>query len=82
MALQMSIQQDTPSTTAGGSSSTSAAPAPAPAAPGAPQFADPDFVMGLLGSLEGVDPNDPTIRATLEQVRREERMYVSVCAGC
>lgn len=74
MALQMSLQQDTPS--AGGGGGTSAAPAPASssttAAPAsAPQFADPDFVMGLLGSLEGVDPNDPTIRATLEQVTCE-----------
>ena len=61
MALQMSLQEED-----GGF--TTAAPGPASAAPGAPQFADPDFVMGLLGSLEGVDPNDPAIRATLEQV--------------
>ena len=41
--------------------------APGEGAPGeAAQFQDPQFVNQLLGSLPGVDPNDPAIRAALQ----------------
>lgn len=70
MALQMSLQESQGSAPAPAPASAPA-PAPAPssaAAPAPPQFADPDFVRNLLGSLEGVDVNDPNLLATLEQL--------------
>jgi len=52
MALQMSMQVD------GGGDTASAQPPQ--------QFQDPQFVNQLLGSLPGVNPNDPAIRSALE----------------
>lgn len=37
---------------------------------GSQQFQDPQFVNQLLGSLPGVDPNDPSIKDALEQLNK------------
>lgn len=55
MALAMSMQAE------GGNDDDAAASAPSSA-----QFQDPSFVNQLLGSMPGVDPNDPAIKAALE----------------
>jgi 26S proteasome regulatory subunit N10 len=34
------------------------------------QFQDPQFVNQLLGSLPGVDPNDPSIKSALENLEK------------
>lgn len=52
MALQMSMQADE-----GGNTASAQPPQ---------QFQDPQFVNQLLGSLPGVNPNDPAIRSALE----------------
>jgi len=52
MALQMSMQVDE------GGNTANAQPTQ--------QFQDPQFVNQLLGSLPGVNPNDPAIRSALE----------------
>lgn len=57
MALAMSMQAD------GGNDDAAAAAAPASSTA---QFQDPSFVNQLLGSMPGVDPNDPAIKAALE----------------
>lgn len=36
------------------------------------QFQDPNFVNQLLGSLPGVDPNDPQIQNALRQAKKDE----------
>merc|ERR1711915_579980 len=36
------------------------------------QFQDPQFVNQLLGSLPGVDPNDPQIQNALRNVTKED----------
>lgn len=36
------------------------------------QFQDPLFVNQLLGSLPGVDPNDPTIRSALQSINKDD----------
>ncbi len=40
------------------------------ASEGAQTFQDPQFVNQLLGSLPGVDPNDPSIKDALEQLNK------------
>lgn len=57
MALAMSMQAE------GGNDDAAAAAAPASSTA---QFQDPSFVNQLLGSMPGVDPNDPAIKAALE----------------
>jgi 26S proteasome regulatory subunit N10 len=54
MALQMSMQNEA----AGGGDAAAAASA---------EFQDPAFVNELLGSMPGVDPNDPEIQQALRQ---------------
>ena len=59
MALAMSMSQG-----------AAAVPAPAPAGTAAELstvFQDPAFLQSVLGSLPGVDPNDPRIHAVLNQ---------------
>mmetsp|Transcript_7596 Transcript_7596/g.23969 ORF Transcript_7596/g.23969 Transcript_7596/m.23969 type:complete len:111 (-) Transcript_7596:303-635(-) len=44
------------------------APAPAPAAGDmSAVFQDPSFLQSVLGSLPGVDPNDPRIQSVLQK---------------
>lgn len=38
-----------------------------------PQFQDPQFVNELLGSLPGVDPNNPEIRSALENLNKSNK---------
>ena len=40
---------------------------------GAPQVNDPNFVNQLLGSLPGVDPNDPAIQNALQNLRGKKK---------
>jgi len=56
MALAMSMQAE------GGNDDAAAAATTSSSA----QFQDPSFVNQLLGSMPGVDPNDPAIKAALE----------------
>jgi len=57
-ALQMSMQEDVMD---GGNTSTEKT-----GEKGTNKFQDPAFVHQLLGSLPGVDPNDPMIREAVE----------------
>jgi len=61
LALQMSMQPDTddtvPSTTNESSSQQQ-------------QFQDPQFVNQLLGSLPGVDENNPAVKSALENLKK------------
>jgi len=59
MALQMSMQTE-------GSASEGAA------APSGGQFQDPAFVSNLLGSLPGVNPDDPAIQEALRKAKEDE----------
>eukprot|EP00562_Extubocellulus_spinifer_P003738 CAMPEP_0178537530 /NCGR_PEP_ID=MMETSP0696-20121128/36642_1 /TAXON_ID=265572 /ORGANISM="Extubocellulus spinifer, Strain CCMP396" /LENGTH=485 /DNA_ID=CAMNT_0020169771 /DNA_START=104 /DNA_END=1561 /DNA_ORIENTATION=+ len=59
MALAMSMQDD------GGAGGEEAAKA-------APEFQDPQFVNQLLGSLPGVDPNDPDIQNALKNLKKDD----------
>mmetsp|Transcript_42491 Transcript_42491/g.141371 ORF Transcript_42491/g.141371 Transcript_42491/m.141371 type:complete len:86 (+) Transcript_42491:818-1075(+) len=62
LALAMSMSQG------GGGESTTPAPAPAPAAGDmSAVFQDPSFIQSVLGSLPGVDPNDPVIQSVLQK---------------
>ena len=69
LALAMSMSQ-------GGGDAAGAAAAP-PAGGAAPNpevaamFQDPSFVQSVLGSLPGVDPNDPRIRSVIESMPKE-----------
>merc|ERR1719273_2297315 len=36
------------------------------------QFQDPNFVNQLLGSLPGVDPNDPAIQSALRNLQQNQ----------
>ena len=63
MALQMSMQQDaskeeTKSGEAGGE--------------GGQQFQDPQFVNQLLGSLPGVNQDDPAIQSALQNLNNQD----------
>lgn len=40
---------------------------------GGQQFQDPQFVNQLLGSLPGVDPNDPQIQNALRNIKEEDK---------
>ena len=55
-----------------GAPAPSPAPAPAPApaadASASAMFQDAGFLQSVLGSLPGVDPNDPRIRSVLEKM--------------
>jgi len=79
MALQMSMQteednkpppQQSNSTTI--TTTTSAAAAAAATAGGGGQFQDATFVNELLGSMPGVDPNDPDIQQALRQAKGQD----------
>ena len=64
LALAMSMSQG------GGGESTTPAPAPAPAPAAGDMsavFQDPSFLQSVLGSLPGVDPNDPRIQSVLQK---------------
>jgi 26S proteasome regulatory subunit N10 len=37
------------------------------------QFQDPQFVNQLLGSLPGVDPNDPEIQNALQSMKKDDK---------
>ena len=64
LALAMSMSQE---------GASAAAPASAPAAGDASaMFQDASFLSSVLGSLPGVDPNDPRIRAVLDSKKAEE----------
>jgi 26S proteasome regulatory subunit N10 len=58
MALQMSMQNEA----AGGDSAAASA-----------EFQDPAFVNELLGSMPGVDPNDPEIQQALRQAVKAKK---------
>ena len=45
----------------------------APSAGESQQFQDPQFVNQLLGSLPGVDPNDPSIKSALENLEKSNQ---------
>jgi 26S proteasome regulatory subunit N10 len=61
-AMQMALQMSMQAAAEGGSSGS-----------GQPQqFQDPQFVNELLGSLPGVDPNDPAIQAALQNLKKKE----------
>lgn len=62
MALQMSLQQD----------AAAAAETDAHEDEGqSQQFQDPQFVNQLLGSLPGVNPNDPAIQSALQSINKD-----------
>ena len=61
LALAMSMSQAAESTPA-------PAPAPAPAAASTAMFQDANFLQSVLGSLPGVDPNDPRIQSVISGV--------------
>lgn len=67
LALAMSMSQE-------GSGAGGAAPS-APAAGANPEvsamFQDPSFVESVLGSLPGVDPNDPRIRSVIDSLPKD-----------
>lgn len=63
MALQMSMQQE---------ESTAAQDKDGDDGDKKQQFQDPAFVNELLGSMPGVDPNDPEIQAALKKAKEEE----------
>lgn len=64
LALAMSMSQE---------GASAAAPAATPAAGDASaMFQDASFLSSVLGSLPGVDPNDPRIRAVLDSKKAEE----------
>ena len=71
LALAMSMSQG------GGdaAAATPAAPADGAAAAANPEltamFQDPSFVQSVLGSLPGVDPNDPRIRSVIDSLPKE-----------
>jgi 26S proteasome regulatory subunit N10 len=65
MALQMSMQTDEAEAKEGESK-------PAAAAAGG-QFQDPAFVNELLGSMPGVDPNDPEIQEALRRAQEKKK---------
>lgn len=60
LALQMSMQPD--------DADQAADAKPATAAEGGAQFQDPQFVNQLLGSLPGVDTNDPELNNTIRNL--------------
>mmetsp|Transcript_9712 Transcript_9712/g.14910 ORF Transcript_9712/g.14910 Transcript_9712/m.14910 type:complete len:465 (+) Transcript_9712:221-1615(+) len=60
MALQMSMQTEEPSSSSSEEQKTDGQPQQ--------QFQDPQFVSQLLGSLPGVDPNDPAIQSALRNL--------------
>ena len=69
LALAMSMSQG-----GGDAAGASAAPPAGGAAPNpevAAMFQDPSFVQSVLGSLPGVDPNDPRIRSVIESMPKE-----------
>jgi len=45
----------------------------APSAGDSQQFQDPQFVNQLLGSLPGVDPNDPSVKSALENLEKSNQ---------
>jgi len=59
MALQMSMQTEEPSSSSSEEQKTEGQQQ---------QFQDPQFVSQLLGSLPGVDPNDPAIQSALRNL--------------
>eukprot|EP00816_Leptocylindrus_hargravesii_P004884 CAMPEP_0196802806 /NCGR_PEP_ID=MMETSP1362-20130617/2363_1 /TAXON_ID=163516 /ORGANISM="Leptocylindrus danicus, Strain CCMP1856" /LENGTH=428 /DNA_ID=CAMNT_0042174207 /DNA_START=40 /DNA_END=1326 /DNA_ORIENTATION=+ len=70
MALQMSMQPDTDDAVNTGSDGDDAKPS---AAEQQQQFQDPQFVNQLLGSLPGVDPNDPAIQNALKNLNQQQQ---------
>ncbi|VEU33791.1 unnamed protein product [Pseudo-nitzschia multistriata] len=62
LALQMSLAQAGQDETPGGSGSGSTDQA---------RFQDPGFVNQLLGSLPGVNPNDPAIQSALQNMAKD-----------
>jgi 26S proteasome regulatory subunit N10 len=62
MALQMSLQQDSAEAGVAEDEIKDA---------GQQQFQDPQFVNQLLGSLPGVNPNDPAIQSALQSFNRD-----------
>lgn len=66
LALQMSLAQAEEEK--GGSSSNATAEGEA----GKQQFQDPQFVNQLLGSLPGVNPNDPAIQSALQNMNKDD----------
>lgn len=68
MALQMSMQADD-----GNAEDAKGDGAAAAGASASGQFQDPQFVNQLLGSLPGVDPNDPAIQAALKSASGGEK---------
>lgn len=70
-ALALSMQSATSSSsTEETKSDTTTAQAPPAPAPSAAAFLDAGFVNTLLSGLPGVDPNDPKIKAAMEQIQK------------
>jgi len=67
LALQMSMQADNDEQPSQGTASAAAS------TPQQSQFQDPQFVNQLLGSLPGVDPNDPAIQNALKNLNQSEK---------
>uniref|UniRef100_A0A7S2LGX4 VWFA domain-containing protein n=1 Tax=Leptocylindrus danicus TaxID=163516 RepID=A0A7S2LGX4_9STRA len=71
MALQMSMQPDTDDAVNTGRDGDDVKPSAA--AEQQQQFQDPQFVNQLLGSLPGVDPNDPAIQNALKNLNQQQQ---------
>jgi len=65
LALQMSMQPDTDAPAEDTTAPTASSSQPQ-------QFQDPNFVNQLLGSLPGVDPNDPVIQSALRNLQQNQ----------
>jgi len=79
LLLSMQDADPAPAPAAGGDAAGAAAGASKPAEPGkggevdSKWFQDPNFVQELLGSLPGVDINDPRIQNALKEVQGEDK---------
>eukprot|EP00536_Pseudo-nitzschia_multiseries_P004145 jgi/Psemu1/253335/estExt_Genewise1Plus.C_670093 len=67
LALQMSLNES-----ANANASASASASDTKQEDPKQQFQDPKFVNQLLGSLPGVNPNDPAIQSALQSMKKEE----------
>eukprot|EP00593_Proboscia_inermis_P010745 CAMPEP_0171322238 /NCGR_PEP_ID=MMETSP0816-20121228/114834_1 /TAXON_ID=420281 /ORGANISM="Proboscia inermis, Strain CCAP1064/1" /LENGTH=189 /DNA_ID=CAMNT_0011820663 /DNA_START=403 /DNA_END=972 /DNA_ORIENTATION=- len=77
LALQMSMQADAepegPEAAKGAVKRPTAGKKEGDAAETPQQFQDPQFVNQLLGSLPGVDPNDPAIQNALKNLNPDKK---------
>jgi hypothetical protein len=57
----------------GGADTEMAAPAPDAEAAPADMYSDPSFLSDVISELEGVDPNDPEVKAMMEGLNEEKK---------